>query len=120
MIPFAEGRAMEEAHWPMMCERTSLGVVRLPVQVGIHQARTLGTRRIAIRPPEGDEDGINLPQNLRVIAFKNPSALGLVIRIENAQPLGLPVWSFLFCPDLVLIIGLLHLRFVQVVRVKNE
>src|SRR6266849_5670519 len=101
-------------------ERTSLGVVRLPAQVGIHQARTLRMQRIAIRTAKGDEDGINLAQNLRVVAFKNPTTLGLVIRIENTQPLGLSVWSFLFCPDLVLIVGLLHLCFVQVIRVEDE
>src|SRR5258708_6423579 len=41
-------------------ERTGLGVVRLPAQVGIHQARTLWMQRIAIRTAEGNEDGINL------------------------------------------------------------
>ena len=77
-------------------------------------------RRIAIRPAESDEDGINFPKNLRVVALKNPTTLGLIIRVEDTQPLGLPVRSFLLRPNLVLIIGLLHLCFVQVVGVEDE
>src|ERR1700688_2882058 len=77
-------------------------------------------RRIAVRPAKGYEDRINFSQNLCVFTFKNPTTLRLIIRIEDTQPLRLPVRSFLFCPDLVLIICLLHLRFVQVVCVEDE
>src|SRR4029077_9253562 len=64
--------------------------------------------------------GIDFAQNLGVVALEDPATLGLIIRIKNAEPLRVPVWPFPFCPYLILIIGLLHLRFIQVVRVEDE
>jgi hypothetical protein len=61
-----------------------LRVVRLTAQVGIHQTRTFRVRAVAIRPLDGDKNGVNLPQNLWVIASEHPSALGFIVGIKNA------------------------------------
>ena len=61
-----------------------LRVVRLTAQVGIHQTRAFWVRAVATRPLEGDKNGVNLPQNLWVIASEHPSALGFIVGIKNA------------------------------------
>src|ERR1700723_2628337 len=112
---------MRDGWWPAQKRSIpSLRVIGLAAKVRIHQIRALWMRSIPIRRLERYEDGINFGENFGIVALKNPSALGLIVRVENAQPLDLLVAAFFLGPHSVLIVCLLHLGVVQIVRVEDE
>src|SRR3984957_6598142 len=97
-----------------------LRVIGLTAKIRIHQIGPFGMGRIAIRWLQGDENGIDFREDLGVVTFEDPSPLGLIVGIKDAEALDLPVAALFLGPNAILIVRPLNLGLVGVVRVENE
>src|SRR5438128_1851102 len=95
-------------------------MIRLAVQVGVHQVRAFGAGGVAIGGFQGHEDGINFAKKFGIVALEDPALLRFVVGIEDAQAPHLLVLALLHGPDAVLVIGLLDLGVAQVVGVEDQ
>ena len=50
-------------------------MIGLAAKIRVHQVRPFGMRGIAVRRLQGHKDRINFRENLRIVAFKDPSSL---------------------------------------------
>ena len=68
----------------------------------------------------GDEDGVDLRENLRIVEGHRPPALTFIFLVENAQAMGYFHHAGLSTPDMKDDIRFHPLRIFQIVRVKDE
>src|SRR5256885_17069067 len=94
-------------------------MIRRRCEIGIHQPLAAG-RRTSLRTFRGDEHGIDVFENERIIDLQNPAVHGSVIYAEQAEVFRLLFVVLTISPSLERRSAVIVFLILQVKRIENE